>query len=160
MTEPCPVWLLVLDMPAEWRGRFVPFSLIAERLSLSEVAVREALFARACPPGVYFADVRDSATTKTHVASGSWAEPPRPRGVRDLGDRVTEDNLIMDNLKRFVYLNENNSGDLFNLQKTLRRGCAARLTEGSRFCCFCAVTNQDQARENKVRCAECERLKN
>jgi hypothetical protein len=96
MTEPCPVMRLVLDMPAEWRGRFVPFSLIAARLSLSEEAVRDAVFARACQPGVYFADARDSPKKrKTHVASGSLIEPPRPQGVHDLGDRVTENNLMI-----------------------------------------------------------------
>jgi hypothetical protein len=96
MTEPCPVMRLVLDMPAEWRGRFVPFSLIAARLSLSEEAVRDAVFARACQPGVYFVDARDSPKKrKTHVASGSFVEPPRPQGEHDLGDRVSENNLII-----------------------------------------------------------------
>ena len=42
-------------------------------------------------------------------------------------------------LKRVVYLTESNSGDMSNLQKTLDRGCAARLTEGSKSCCFCAA---------------------
>jgi hypothetical protein len=65
-----------------------------------------------------------------------------------------------DVLKRDVHISESSTGDMSNLQKTLRRGCAARLIEGSRSCCFCAATNQDQARENQVGCAECERLKN
>ena len=87
--------LLVLAMPVEWRGRYVSFSLIAARLDLSVGAVRDALFANVRQCGLYFADARDSPKTITHVASGSLVEPPRPQGVHDLGDRVTENNLMI-----------------------------------------------------------------
>jgi hypothetical protein len=83
---------LVLDMPAEWRGRFVPFSLIAAMLNLSDDAVRAALFAVERQHGVYVVNARDSLRTNTHVASGSLKEPPRPQGVHDLGDLVAEKN--------------------------------------------------------------------
>jgi hypothetical protein len=93
MTEPCPVKQLVRNIPAEWRGRFVPFSLIAAKLNLSEDAFRAALFYGEHQLGLYFIDARDSPKTKTHVASGSFIAPPRPQGVHDLGDRVAEKNL-------------------------------------------------------------------
>ena len=87
--------LLVLAMPVEWRGRYVSFSLIAARLDLSVGAVRAALFAKFRQSGLYFVDAKDSPKTITHVASGSLIEPPRPQGVHDLGDRVTENNLMI-----------------------------------------------------------------
>ena len=69
MTEPCPVMALVLKMPVEWLGRFVPFSLIAARLSLSEEAVADALFASRGVHDLsfYFVDARDSTTKKKNA---------------------------------------------------------------------------------------------